>query len=275
MENIFDKIVKTIPKPSPDAVAKLNQLNAEQSKPPATAGSTTDYDKMDPRDLVIMWQKNSSPELTSAVLRKFEPTMKSALHSYAPGSEDGLRIQAAKLALKSLKAYDPKAGTSPSTYMFSNLQRLNRISASRASMIKYPEQAVFDRNKLLAAQARFEDDHNREASIGELADITGMSQKKILKLLDMKGELSASATINPETNAETVGYKDTTPDDYYDYVYNSVSPIDQKIMDWTSGRGGKILSNSEIAQKLHISPPAVSQRKANIQKKLSEVSSLL
>ena len=66
-----------------------------------------------------------------------------------------------------------------------------------------------------------------------------------------------------------------TDDDYYEYVYNSVSPIDQKIMEWASGKGGKTYSNMEIAKMLHITPAAVSQRKAGIQKKLSMVRSLV
>lgn len=70
---------------------------------------------------------------------------------------------------------------------------------------------------------------------------------------------------------------DTTDREYYDYVYKSVSPTDQKIMEWSSGfnKGNKILSNNDIATKLRISPPAVSQRRAKIQDMLSQVRGLL
>lgn len=86
---------------------------------------------------------------------------------------------------------------------------------------------------------------------------------------------SQSATTDEQTGADLLGSKDTTDRDYYEYVYNSVSPLDQKIMEWTSGYKGKELSNNQIASKLHLSAGAVSQRKARIQELLGQVRGLV
>ena len=271
MENIFDKITQRIPKPKESDVKRLHELEQSEIKPAAAP----DYENMPLDGLVVQWQKKSTPEITSVVLKKLRPTIDSALHSYAQGMEDDMRISATKLALAALKSYDATYGASPTTHVFTALKRLNRLASTRSNIIKYPEQLSMDRFKVAKATEAFEDEHNREPSMAELADLTGISQKRIKQLESMNTVVSASSTINPETQADTLGTKATADDDYYEYVYNSVSPIDQKIMEWTSGKGGKTYSNMEIARKLHVTPAAISQRKAAIQKKLSMVRSLV
>ena len=273
MTNIFDKIVQSIPKPKPEDRQRLAELEKQTQ---ARTGGQSNYDAMSMEDLVTAWQGSPSPELTSLVLKKLQPTMTSALRSYAPGQEDELRIKAAKLTLSALKSYDAKAGAAASTYVFNTLKRLNRVSGTRASIIKYPEQLMFDRKKISDARTDFEDEHGYEPSLAQLADMTGISEKRISKLDDMGTVVSASSTINPETNSEQFGTSAVTDDDYFDYVYGSVSPIDQKIMEWASGLHGKQqLSNTAIAAKLKITPAAVSQRKAKIQKMLADVRGLV
>ena len=110
----------------------------------------------------------------------------------------------------------------------------------------------------------------------ELADRTGYSLKKIEKLLNGSSVVSETATINPETNGSTQFSSDLTDEDFFEYVYRSVGPIDQKIMEWSSGYHGKpVLSNQEIAKRLRVSAAAISQRKAKILDKMSEVRGLL
>lgn len=273
MNNIFDTIVGRIPKPKPEDVQRLQELEADEK---ALANNTMGYDKMPMETLVAKWKANPTPELTGIVLHRSQPTINSALKSYAPGQESELKIQAAKLALESLKGYQPSAGASVSTYLFNNLKRLNRISGTRSSIIKYPEQAMFDKAKINDARERFEDDHGREPSLTELADMTGISARRIDKLDNMNTTVSLSSTINPETHAEQFGTNAVTDDDYFEYVYSSVGPIDQKIMEWTSGLHGKPrLSNEAVAARLKITPAAVSQRKSKLQRMLSDVRGLV
>ena len=273
MNNIFDKIVGSIPKPKPEDVARLKELDAQSAKEKTV--TVDDYASMPVDKLIQTWKQKANPELTSEVLKKLRPAIDSALHSYAPGMETELRIPAAKLTLEALKSYDPSYNTAPSTHVFTALKRLNRISSTRSSIIKYPEQMIMDKMKISKARETFEDEKGREPSFAELADLTGISSKRIQKIDSMNQTVSASATINPETQGDTVGTSAVTDDDYYEYVYSSVSPVDQKIMEWTSGKGGKVLSNMEIARRLRITPAAVSQRKNKIQQQLSTVRSLL
>ena len=115
-----------------------------------------------------------------------------------------------------------------------------------------------------------------EPSEMELADETGFSLKKIRQILNGNKVVSDTATINPESHNSTFFESDITDDDYYDYVYRSVGPIDQKIMEWSSGHGGKpVLSTKEIAAKLKITPAAISQRRGKILDMMSEVRGLI
>ena len=132
-----------------------------------------------------------------------------------------------------------------------------------------------ERRVILSAQSDFIDNYDREPSELELADLTGYSLKKVRKVLNGNKIMSDSSTINPETHQTSFFESDVTDDDYYDYVYRSVGPIDQKIMEWSSGKSGPALSNKDIAAKLHITPAAVSQRRAKILNLMSEVRGLV
>jgi DNA-directed RNA polymerase specialized sigma subunit len=140
-----------------------------------------------------------------------------------------------------------------------------------------PISEVASREGRFLAKVRddFIDTYDREPSEMELADMTGYTLKKVNKILNRDSVRSDSSMINDESHESTFTSKDVTDDDYYNYVYASVGPTDQKIMDWASGRGGKIISNMEIAKRLRVTPAAVSQRKAKIQKLMSEVRGLV
>lgn len=266
MDNLFSKIVKTLPKPSDAQLAELKALDAQQTNLPVTELST--------KDLVSRWQSTGNGEDTKELLKRLQPTINSAITSYA-GGDKSLDVKAAKLTLEALKKYDPSFGADPSTFVFHNLKRLNRIAGKRGNIIPQSEYAVAERNTVQNYINNFVEEYGREPSLGELADKTGLSPKKLDRILSTNVILNDTSTLAEETGASTVGSSGTTDDDYFEYVYASVSPIDQKIMEWASGYHKKpILSNNQIATKLRISPAAVSQRKAKIQQLMSDVRGL-
>lgn len=268
MATLFDTITQNLPKATDEQLKQLQEL--ELSVPQAVS-----YDKMPIKDLVSAWQQDPNDELTSIVLQKMKPTISSAMMSYAPGHNKDLAVKAASLTLSALKSFDPSRGTDPTTHVFHTLKRLNRYVSRRQNIIPISERASMERRHILGAQAEFIDTYDREPSEMELADLTGYNIKKVRKILNGDKITSSSAQINPETHTSNFFESDVTDDDYYDYVYRSVGPIDQKIMEWSSGKSGKELSNKEIAAKLHITPAAVSQRRAKIMNLMSEVRGLV
>lgn len=263
MDNIFSTLTSNLPK-------------AHQQYDESIAAQADDPLKAPTNKLIMDWQKTQQPELTAELLKRMKPTISAAISSYAPGMDKQLAVKAANLTLDALRTFDAKKGASPGTHVFHTLKRLSRYGMEATNIIPRSEGVMADKRKLDAASARFQDLHDREPSLAELADATGFSKKKIDKLLDIGTVVNESSTLTEDSQKDTFAKSDLTERDYFDYVYASVGPIDQKIMDWSSGYGGvSQISNNDIAKKLNITPAAVSQRKAKIQKMLSDIRGLL
>lgn len=261
MENLFTTLANSLPK---QPAASVQQAASPSVRPKSFS------------DTVLEWQKTQDPQLTSDILKKLRPTIDSALNTYAPGNTERLGIKAAKLALESLKTFDPGKGAEPSTYVFNSLRRLHRLNARTSAIIPQSESFAADRKRIKDLAARFEDDKGREPSLEELADLSGFSRRKVDTLLEDRTVINESATLSEDSKKDTLAKKDLTDNDYFEYVYSSVGPIDQKIMEWASGLHGKqSLSNNEIARRLRISPAAVSQRKTKLQRMLEDVRGLV
>lgn len=272
MPNIFDTIKNQYPAPEADK-QRLAAMETPVTKP---TDDTAWAKQLKTDQLVMLWQKDPNEAYTSELLTRMKPTIASAMSTYAPGQDEVLSVKAAKLTLDALKTYKPGFGTQPSTYVFHNLKRLNRYANERAHILPESEAMQVERKQVTEASARFEDEHNREPSITELADITGFSKKKLEKLMSQNAVVNESSTYAEGTTRSTLASSDLTDNDYFDYVYASVSPIDQQIMDWTAGRHGKpVLSGNEIARRLKITPAAISQHKQNIANMLADVRSYL
>ena len=226
-------------------------------------------------DIVDKWKADKSQQNTKELIDYLKPTIDSALHTYTPGQQENFRIKATSMALNSLSGYDKKKNTSPRTYVFSTLQRLNRIRRQRDNIIHIPQSQVYLRQLGDKKKNQLQEDLGRQPSLMQLSDKTGISQKKLQKIYDDNITFSETSSDNLQTGDSSFKTSDLTDKDYYNYVYQSVPSIDQKIMQWSSGYGKQLLSNNEIAKRLRLSPGAVSQRKAKIQEKLSAVRGLL
>ena len=269
MPTIFETITQKLPKPTEE---QLRQL--ELTEPAVVESSKAE--ELPLKDVVVRWQKSQSPEDTSYLLKKMKPTINSAMTSYAPGKQKELAIKAANLTLQALRQFDPERGVDPTTYVFHNLKRLNRFANRRANIIPLSERAMQEYNFLQQVKQDFEDTFDREPSDMELADRTGYSLKKVTKLLSGNKVTSETSTLNPESGNSTQFFDNTTEDDILDYVYRSVGPIDQKIIEYSSGKNGKpVLSNKEIAAKLRLSPAAISQHRNKIIAMIEETRGLI
>ena len=221
------------------------------------------------------WQKKSTPENTKQILDFIKPTIDSALHTYTPCQQNTFRIKATSYALQSLRNYDVTKKASPNTFVFSNLQRLNRLRRQRQNIIHIPQNQVYMKQMLDNKAAQLQNDLGRPPTDQELSQALYISKRKLDKLRQQSSVTISQAMSQDPQGHQMLGKSDVTDMDYYNYVYSSVSPVDKKIMQWTSGYRTKPLSNNQIAEKLHISPGAVSQRKNRIQQLMSQVRGLV
>lgn len=227
------------------------------------------------QDVVSKWLKDRSSENTKKVLQYLKPTIQSALHTYTPNQQSAFRLKATSMALSQLSKYQPEKGTSARTFIFTSLQRLNRVRRQRETPIHIPESQVYAKKLIDNKKNILQDKLGRQPSDQELCDFIGISKAKLNKLNLTTTTINTSSTQDVQSGHDMQGDNALTDADYYNYVYDSVSPIDQKIMQWSSGLNGKQLSNNQIAHKLNLSPGAVSQRKAKIQQLMGKVRGLV
>lgn len=253
----------------------FEQIKGLNTSPQNTAPKSVKPTQDDIVQTIADWQKKSTPETTKQILDFIKPTIDSALHTYTPGQQNTFRIKATSYALQSLRNYDVTKKASPKTFVFSNLQRLNRLRRQRQNIIHVPQNQVYMKQLLDSKAAQLQSDLGRPPTDQQLSQALYISKRKLDKLRQ-QSSVTISQTMSQDPQGhQMLGKSDVTDRDYYNYAYSSVSPIDKKIMQWTSGYGTKPLSNNQIAEKLHISPGAVSQRKNRIQQLMGQVRGLV
>lgn len=226
--------------------------------------------------VIARWQQNNNTDDAGKILKFLAPTISSAINTYANGTKDKFKVKAASIALNTLKSFDPSRGVDPRTYAFHGLKRLSRLNADRSTVVSVPEGQRLQYAMLSELSKKFEDEKDREPSVTELADMSGIPEKRIEKIFSNNTVFNDSSAVNPETGESTFGVSGMTDDDYLKYVYVDASPTDKKILEWSSGLHGKpLLGTQDIAKRLKLTPAAISQRKAKLLSKLSEMRSLL
>lgn len=245
-------------------------FSAISNKPEQTVQKVLQTPK---KSIITLWKQDRSQQNTRQVIDLLNPTIDSALHTYTPGQQKQFKIKAINIALDSLKNFDQSKKVSPSTYVFTALQRLNRVRRQRQNIIHIPQSQVYLKNLVDKKQQQLQTKLGRQATDQQLSDATGISKKK-LDRLKSGSVFNESSAVNQQSGDSTFKVKGLTQNDYFNYVYDSVSPVDKKIMQWTRNKSMG-MSNNEIAKKLKLSAGAVSQRKAKIQQMLSQVRGII
>lgn len=219
------------------------------------------------------WQANQTPEGNAAFLKEIDPIVQKGLKMYA--DDNPLAASRARLvALEAARKYDP-ARSRLQSHMLNQMQSLRRINRQQQEVIRVPERVLLERNRLNEYEQELADEYGREPSDAELADRLGVSMQRLAKIRSYQpgmttGQVSAG---DPEQGLPGVGMpgRNEAEDYWAEIVYMDLSPMDQKIMEWSLGmHGRKKLSNQEIAKKLNRSPGAITQRKMKIQKLLDQ-----
>lgn len=217
------------------------------------------------------WKADSSPDNTKTLMEALTPQIDSALKAFAPGMESSLKLKADILTIKALPKYDPSKGMHLKSFVYQQLQPLQREFGKRANPLQVPERHILEQKSLEKYEADFFDETGREPSASELADYTGIPINRIAKIRAGKLANSESQTISQESGDSLFTMQEDPQKNWEHYVYYSLDPVDQKIYEYVTGFGGvKQLKKGEIANKLKISAAAVSQRINKIVSKLQE-----
>lgn len=221
------------------------------------------------------WKANPTPENAGNLLRAVDPIIDKAMKSYARGSKDSptLRSKAKQITLNAFNNYDPTK-SKLQTYLYYQLQSLQRATAKEERIISAPEQILLDSKHLYDSSNELKDSLGRDPSDSELADHVGLSLKRIKYIRRLKQAVPES-TFTTQRGSEDEMFDPAVQmhDDsgWREFVYHDLDPTNQIIMEHLLGMHGKAkLPTKLIAQKLGVSPGAISQRSASIQAKLDK-----
>ncbi|MGB9592148.1 MAG: sigma-70 domain-containing protein, partial [Candidatus Kryptoniota bacterium] len=132
----------------------------------------------------MAWKENPSRENGTKLMRVARPIIEQVVTSYLgiQNVTDPLLIGRAQIILlKAFENYDPTKG--PITaFIWTNLQRLQRVYGRQQSVISVPEQIILDSRRLENAEKELEEKLGRKPSTDELADYTKLSVKRIEKI---------------------------------------------------------------------------------------------
>lgn len=232
-------------------------------------------DRLEPeyRDAYDAWQADQTPAGNATFLKAISPAVQKGVSMY--GQSNKLAASRAKLiALEAAKRYDPSKARLGS-HIINNLRTLGRVNQRQHSVLRAPERLLQDRARLRDYTQEIRDELGREPADSEIADKLGISQSRIAKIRRYQPGMSTGqlSHASPEGSG-TAGHLPTPQEQskhWIEMVRLDLDPTNQKILEWTLGLNGhKRMENRAIAQKLNLSPAAVSKRKAKIQELLDQ-----
>lgn len=228
------------------------------------------------------WQAEPTQANLSQVVNTATPFISKAVQRHLQTTDPVSIGRAKAIFIKALPRYDANMASLP-TFIDRQLQPMIRWQATRDGAVKLPDRMRTDMAQLARAEKDFVDEFGRAPSTRQLADFSGLSQRRIANIRQAKQQVHTGSAPVGEADGETPAefsempvYNDQAASQaWLNIVKDDLSDIDQFILEHTVGMdGAEILSNRDIAHKLKLSPGAISQRKAKIQSILDRQSEL-
>jgi len=228
---------------------------------------------MDDREKIMKWQKNKDPNLFAELVIRYQPVVNSVVNKYstvgvAPAT---LRASATSQMIKAFKSYDGNKGTQPSTHIWNNLQKVQRIATESQISGHIPENRNLKRATFNIVKQNLEDRLGYEPNTAELSDELNWNKKETARMLnEVTGETTASkAAFDFYGNSIT---KENPDKALVDYLYHELDGKDKVIFEHTFGFGGKpILNNKDIANKLHTNEMFVHRAKQRMSSRIKDM----
>lgn len=224
-------------------------------------------------DNILKWQETKDPKLFADLIVRFQPVINSVVNKYstvgvAPAT---LRAQATSQLIKSFNTFDASKGAQPTTHIWNNLQKVQRIASESQISGHIPENRNLKRSTFNTVKQNLEDRLGYEPNTEELADELSWNKKETARMLnEIHGETTASqAEFDFWGNSLAGESKDKA---LVDYLYHELDGKNKVIFEHTFGFAGKpVLNNKQIAKKLHTNEMFVHRAKKSMAEKIREM----
>lgn len=181
------------------------------------------------------------------------------------------------MAAEAVHSFDPSKGAKLSSHIYGQLQPLRRVAPTIADPMPKPERLAIEAHHLEKARTELADTLGRPPSLSELSSYTKIAPKKLVKLQRRNRATVAEGQFDPQGESEEddfmPGVKRQSPEAIWaEYVYHDLGDVDKVIFEHRTGYGGaEKLPNQEIARRLRISAPSVTERANKIQARLDQI----
>ena len=214
------------------------------------------------------WKKSPTPTTLQAVVQAHLPSIRKNLMIYRGSlAPELLESEGKKLAVQAIRSFNPKAGASLKTHIVNHLQRLHRITQTRARAFRMPEELQQQVRNYQDVYVDLTEDLGHEPTVLQISEKMKWPIAKVQRLRkQFVSELPEGA------QAYESGVAANAPmDDRLLHAYYDLAPRDQLIFEHLTGFGGKPMKKkSEIAKVLGVSPAVITQRSTHIHKKIKE-----
>jgi DNA-directed RNA polymerase specialized sigma subunit len=220
--------------------------------------------KAQDRELWQRWQRSQSPQDLQALLDQLKPIIAREVNRWAGSLARGtLETKAKALAVKAIQSYNPAMGTTLSTHVTNQLQKLSRTIYTHTQAARLPEHKAVAMTSFSAAHDMLNSELGRAPTALELSENLGWSKirtSEFQKAFQRK-ELLTSGEFRPSSFA----VNDYQQDPMVDFVYHDMAPESQKLFEHVTGYGGaKVLSNKELMKKFKLTQGQLSYRKRKL-----------
>jgi len=201
---------------------------------------------------ILDWQKKKEPALFTELVLRYQPIVSSVVNKYKTVgvSPAILRTQASTQLIKALKSYNPDMGTQPSTHIWNQMQKVQRVATESLASGHAPEYRNIKKSTFVTVRDNLADRLGYEPSVDEMSDELKWDRNEVLRMnSELGGEVTASsAGFDFFGNSLQMESKDMT---LANYLYHDLEGKEKVVMEHVFGFGGKqILNNKEIAKKL-------------------------
>ena len=228
---------------------------------------------MDDKQQLLEWQKTKDPALFATMVMRYQPVLNSVVNKFrttglAPAT---LKAEATTQLIKAFETYDPSKNTQPTTHIWNNLQKVQRMASESLMSGHIPESRNLKRSTFTIVQDNLADQLGREPNNTEMSDELGWNIREVERMQsEMKGETTASNAPFDFYGSSTKGEsKDKV---LVDYLYQELYGPEKVIFEHTFGYGGKkLLNNKEIANKLKINEMQVHRMKRSMAERIKQM----
>jgi DNA-directed RNA polymerase specialized sigma subunit len=230
------------------------------------------YDTQEDIDKIKKWQQTKDPTLLIDMVSRYQPVVSSIVNKFGTVgvSKETLKARANTQLLKALNTYNPKHETSPTTHVWNNLQKVQRLASESLQSGHIPE----NRNMKMAIFKSVRDNLNDrlgyEPNNSQMSDEMNWSQAEVQRMNEeLAGEITASnSDFDFYGNARQFANRDR---ELVDYLYHELAGKDKTIFEHTFGYGGKkIMKNKELAVLLNTNEMSIHRAKQRLSNKIKE-----